>query len=48
MLNSFFREGITKCSNVVYNKFTDISQHNKYLLENLGYMFRPVNLMMTC
>ena len=28
---------------VVYNKFTDIRQHDKYLLEYLGYMFRPVN-----
>ena len=38
-----FGEGITKCSNEVYDKFTDIRQHNKYLLEYLGYMFRPVN-----
>ena len=28
---------------VVYDKFTDICQHNKYLLEYLGYVFRPVN-----
>ena len=40
---SFFRYGITKCSNEVYDKFTDIRQHDKYLLEYLGYMFRPVN-----
>ena len=26
----------------VYDKFTDIRQHNKYVLEYLGYMFRPV------
>jgi len=38
-----FREGITKCSNEVYNKFTNVRQHNKYLLEHIGYMFRPVN-----
>ena len=25
-----------KCSNKVYNKFTDIRQHNKYLLECIG------------
>ena len=30
------REGITKCSNEVYNKFTNIRQHNKYLLEHIG------------
>jgi len=27
----------------VYNKITNIRQHNKYLLEYVGYMFRPVN-----
>jgi len=27
------RRGITKCSNEVYNKFTNIHLHNKYLLE---------------
>ena len=27
----------------VYDRFTDIRQHNKYLLEYLDYMFRPVN-----
>jgi len=27
----------------VYNKFTDIRKHNNYLLEHIGYMFRPVN-----
>jgi hypothetical protein len=32
-----------KCSNEVYNKFTNTRQHNKYLLEHIGYMFRPVN-----
>jgi len=37
------RDGITKCSNEVYNKFTNIHQQNKYLLERIGYMFRPVN-----
>ena len=41
--SSNFREGITKCSNEVYDKFTAIRQHNKYLLEYLGYTFRPVN-----
>ena len=38
-----FREGITKCSNEVYNKFTNIRQHNNNLLYHIGYMFRPVN-----
>ena len=37
------REDITKCSNVVHNKFTNIRQHNKYLLEHISYMFRPVS-----
>ena len=27
----------------LYNKFTNIRQHNKYLLENISYIFRPVN-----
>ena len=27
----------------VYNKITNIRQHNNYLLEYIGYMFRPVN-----
>ena len=39
----FSKEGITKCSNEVYNKFTNIRQHNNYLLDHIGYMFRPVN-----
>jgi len=51
--NVSFREGITKCSNEAYNKFTNIRQHNNYLLEHIGYMFRPVNrsssgLIVTC
>jgi len=33
-----FREGFTKCSNEVYNKITKIRQHNKYLLEYIGYL----------
>ena len=37
-----------KCSNEIYNKFTDIRQHNKYLLEYIGYMFRPVNRSSSC
>jgi len=32
-----------KCSNEVYNKFTNIHQHNNYLLDYIGYMFRPAN-----
>jgi len=28
---------------LVYNKFTNIRQHNNYLLDHIGYMFRPVN-----
>ena len=40
---SFFREGITKCSNEVHDKFTDIRQHNKYLLEYPGYMLTGVS-----
>jgi len=39
----FLREGITKCLNKVYNKFTNIRQHNNYVLDHIGYMFRPVN-----
>jgi len=35
-------EGSTKRSNKVYNKFTNKRQHNKYLLDHIGYMFRPV------
>jgi len=38
-----FREVISKCSNEVYNKFPNTRQHNKYLLQQIGYMFRPVN-----
>jgi len=38
-----FREGITKCSNGLHNKFTNIRQHNNYLLGHIDYMFRPVN-----
>jgi len=30
-------------SHLVYNKFTNIRQHNNYLLNHIGYMFRPVN-----
>ena len=33
------RQGITKCSNEVYNKLTNIHQHNKYLLEYIGSFF---------
>jgi len=36
-------EDITKYSNEIYNKFKNIRQHNKHLLEHTGYMFRPVN-----
>jgi len=39
---AYFREGITKCSNELNNKLTSTRQHNKYLLEYIGYMFRPV------
>jgi len=28
---------------ILYNKFTNIRQHNNYLLERIGYMFRLVN-----
>jgi len=31
-----------KLTNYVYNKINNIRQHN-YLLEYIGYMFRPVN-----
>ena len=34
---------ITKCSNELNNKLISTRQHNKYLLEYIGYMFRPVN-----
>jgi len=33
-----FREGITECSNEVYNEFTNICQHNNYLFDYTGYM----------
>ena len=39
---AYFRDGITKCSNELNNKLTSTRQHNKYLLEYIGYMFRPV------
>ena len=42
-LMAYFRKGITKCCNEVYNKLTNICQHNNYLLDHIGYMFRPVN-----
>jgi len=38
-----FNEGITNCSNGLSNKLTSTRQHNKYLLQYIGYMFRPVN-----
>jgi len=38
-----FERGYTKCSNAIYNKFTNIRQHNSYLLDHIDYMFRPVN-----
>ena len=34
-----FNEGITNCSDELNNKLAG----HKYLLENIGYMFRPVN-----
>jgi len=34
----FFSEGITKCSNEINNKVINTHQHNKYLLEYIGYM----------
>jgi len=39
-LSVYFKERITKCSNELYNKFTNIRQHNNYLLGHIGYMFR--------
>ena len=38
-----FKEGTTKFSNEINNKLTSTRQHNKYLLDHIGYMFRPVN-----
>jgi len=38
-----FTEGITVCSNELNNKLTNTRQHNKYLLEYIGYMFRTVD-----
>jgi len=33
-----------KCSIEVHKKkFSNIRQHNRYLLDHIGYMFRPVN-----
>ena len=32
-----------KCSNEINNKLTSTRQHNKCLLEHIGYMFRPAN-----
>ena len=38
-----FRESITKCSDEINNKLINTRQHNKYLLEYIGYMCRHVN-----
>ena len=38
-----FREGVTKFCNEINNKLTGTRQHNKYLLEYIGYIFRPVD-----
>jgi len=39
----FLGGGITKCSNELYKKFTNLRKQNNYLLDHIGYMFRPVN-----
>ena len=39
----FLKEGITQCSNEIHNNLTNTRQHNNFLLEYIGYMFRPVN-----
>jgi len=33
VIQAILREGITNCSNELYNKFTNIRQQKKYLLE---------------
>jgi len=38
-----FREGITKCSNEVYNKLTKYTSAQQLFIGAIGYMFRPVN-----
>ena len=38
-----FKEGITMRSNKINDKVISTHQHNKYLLEYIDYMFRPVN-----
>ena len=38
-----FKEGITNCSKEQSNKLNSTRQHNKYVLQYIGYMFRPVN-----
>jgi hypothetical protein len=43
IINNNFKESITKCSNELNNKLTSTRQHNQYLLEHIGYMFRPAN-----
>jgi len=42
-LFSFLREGITKCSNEVYNKFTKYTSAQQIFIGAIGYMFRSVN-----
>ena len=32
-----------KCSNEINNKLTRTRQHSRYLLQYVGYKFRPVN-----
>jgi len=39
----FFKEDITQCSNERNNDLTNTRQHNKYLLQYIGYMFHSVN-----
>jgi len=43
VINNNFKEVITKCYNELNNKLTSTLPHNQYLLEHIGYMFRPVD-----
>jgi len=39
----FLKVDLTRCSNEISNNLTNTHQHNEYLMEYIGYMFRPVN-----
>ena len=43
IVSDFVKPHVFEKSNRVYNKFTNIRQHNNYLLDRIGYKSRPVN-----